>query len=201
MPLEAKATEPLPGGTIIILGDSLSAGYQLLPEFAWPALVQSYLDRDEHPYSIINAGISGDTTDGGLSRLPGLLDKYQPVLVMVALGANDGLRGQSIKKIKQNLRSIIEQIEAAGAKVFLLGMRIPPNFGPLYSDRFAALYAQLQEELSLPWMPFLLQTIADQPDYFLADGLHPNSVGQELVAREVYQVFRSQHILCCPAAK
>lgn len=162
-------------------------------EAAWPTLLQTYLERDGHPYRIINAGISGDTTDGGLSRLPALLDKHRPVLVMLALGANDGLRGQPLKKVEQNLREMIGLVRNGNSQVLLIGMQIPPNFGPLYADRFAELFARLRKELGVPWMPFLLVSIAKQPDYFLADGLHPNPAGQELVAKDVYGVLRSEY--------
>lgn len=172
---------------IVVLGDSLSAGYQLPADVAWPRLLESHLRDQGFSFQVINAGISGDTTAGGLSRVPALLSKYHPRWLIVELGANDGLRGLSLQQAEQNLASIIELGLAAGSEVLLVGMQIPLNFGPRYSSYFQQMYPQLAQRYSIPLMPFLFASIYDKPDHFLPDMLHPNQKGQRVLMHDVYQ--------------
>jgi len=171
---------------IVVLGDSLSAGYQLPAEAAWPHLLQNHLPKQGFNFRVINAGISGDTTAGGLTRVPALLSKYHPQWLIVELGANDGLRGLSLQQAEQNLAEIIELGQAAGSKVLLVGMQIPLNFGPRYSGYFQQMYPQLAEQYSVALMPFLFASIHDKPDHFLPDLLHPNRRGQQVLMADVY---------------
>ncbi|RLA07272.1 MAG: arylesterase [Gammaproteobacteria bacterium] len=171
---------------IVVLGDSLSAGYQLPAEAAWPYLLENHLREQGFNFRVINAGISGDTTAGGLTRVPVLLSKYHPSWLVVELGANDGLRGLSLQQAEQNLAQIIELGQAAGSEVLLVGMRVPLNFGPRYSDSFRKMYLQLAEQYSVALMPFLFVSIYDKPDHFLPDLLHPNRQGQRVLMVDVY---------------
>ncbi len=172
---------------IVVLGDSLSAGYQLPAEAAWPQLLQTHLHDQGFSYQIINAGISGDTTAGGLSRVSALLSTYHPRWLIVELGANDGLRGLDLQQADQNLAEIIELAQAAGSRVLLVGMQIPLNFGPRYSNQFKQMYPKLAARYSVALMPFLFVSIYDKPDYFLPDLLHPNRRGQRVLMADVYE--------------
>ena len=178
----AAADDPV----IVVLGDSLSAGYQLPAEAAWPQLLQTHLHDQGFNFKVINAGISGDTTAGGLARLPALLSKYHPSWLIVELGANDGLRGLSLQQAEQNLAKIIELGLAAQSQVLLVGMQIPLNFGPRYSNYFQQMYPQLAEQYSVALMPFLFASIHDKPALFLPDLLHPNRRGQRVLMVDVY---------------
>jgi acyl-CoA thioesterase I len=169
---------------IVVVGDSLAAGYGLREEQAFPALVEAQLRARGWRVDVVNGGVSGDTTAGGLARLPWLL-RQQPDIVVVELGANDGLRGLAIEEIVANLRQIVERSRQAGARVLLVGMRIPPNYGDDYAGRFAAVYPRLAEELGVPLMPFLLDGVGGHAELIQADGLHPNAEGQVLVADAV----------------
>ena len=171
---------------IVVLGDSLSAGYQLPAEAAWPQLLQTHLQDQGFNFRVINAGISGDTTAGGLTRLPTLLSKYHPHWLIVELGANDGLRGLSLQQAERNLAKIIELGLAAGSRVLLVGMQIPLNYGPRYSHQFQQMYPQLAKQYSISLMPFLFVSIHDKPDHFLPDLLHPNRRGQRVLMVDVY---------------
>ncbi len=168
---------------VIFLGDSLTAGLGLAEEQAYPALLARQLKAEGKPARVINAGVSGDTTAGGLSRLGWLLNQH-PALVVVALGGNDGLRGLPVAEVEGNLRQIIRRARAAGAGVLLLGMRIPPNYGP-YADQFTAVYPKLAKELGVPLVPFLLQDVGGIRALNQADGIHPTAKGQEIVAKNV----------------
>jgi acyl-CoA thioesterase-1 len=174
-----KSTAPL----VIVLGDSLTAGLGLDENQAYPALLDRDLRKDGVPARVINAGVSGDTTAGGLSRLGWLLGQH-PALVVVGLGANDGLRGQPLAEVEANLRQIIRRSQTAGARVLLLGMRLPPNYGP-YADQFTALYPKLAKELDIPLVPFLLDKVGGIRNLNQADGIHPTAEGQEIVAKNV----------------
>jgi acyl-CoA thioesterase-1 len=168
---------------VIFLGDSLTAGLGLDEGQAYPALLDRQLREEGRPARVINAGVSGDTTAGGLSRLGWLL-KQRPDLVVVGLGANDGLRGLPLTEVESNLRAIILRAQAAGARVLLLGMRIPPNYGP-YADQFAAIYPKLAKEMHVPLVPFLLDKVGGIRSLNQSDGVHPTAKGQEIVARNV----------------
>jgi acyl-CoA thioesterase-1 len=180
-PAAASAVAATP--VVVFLGDSLTAGLGLDEGQAYPALLDRQLREEGKPARVINAGVSGDTTAGGLSRLGWLL-KQRPDLVVVGLGANDGLRALPLTEVESNLRAIILRAQAAGAQVLLLGMRIPPNYGP-YADQFAAIYPKLAKEMHVPLVPFLLDKVGGIRSLNQADGVHPTAKGQEIVARNV----------------
>lgn len=180
----APAASPVQRAPVIVfLGDSLTAGLGLAEDEAYPAFVERALREDGAAVQVINAGVSGDTSAGGLSRLPWLL-KQHPDVVVVGLGANDGLRALPLEQIEKNLREIIRRSQQAGARVLLLGMRIPPNYGP-YADDFAELYPRLAEELNVPLVPFLLAGVGGDRTLNQADGIHPTAEGQERMAETV----------------
>lgn len=169
---------------VVFLGDSLTAGLGLGEEAAYPAIVGELLAERGVPVRVVNAGVSGDTSAGGLARVDWLLS-LAPDVVVVALGANDGLRGQPVVSIEANLREIVRRARAAGARVVLAGMKMPPNYGPDYTRDFEALYARLARELQLPFIPFLLEGVAADPKLNQVDGIHPTAEGQRIVARLV----------------
>jgi acyl-CoA thioesterase-1 len=169
------------------MGDSISAGYGLKAEKGWVTLLQLKLQQENQPYTIFNESISGDTTAGGLARIDKALSRYKPEFILLELGANDGLRGLSPKKMKSNLAEIISRSHKAGAKVLLLSMRIPPNYGKRYVDMFYNVYPQLAEELDIPFVPFILEDIALAKELMQKDGLHPNAKAQPLIADKIWQ--------------
>ncbi|MGM0595221.1 MAG: arylesterase [Pseudomonadota bacterium] len=177
---------PAWGGTIMVFGDSLSAGYGLEEGQGWVALLRDRLERKGFPYKVVNASISGDTTAGGLSRIDQALRQHQPDILLLELGANDGLRGLSLKAMENNLNSIIEKAKAAGAEVLLIGMQMPPNYGPRYTEVFAKIYERLARRHELPAPPFLLESVALEPTLMQADNLHPNAQGQPLLLDTVW---------------
>src|SRR6185295_2990863 len=168
---------------VVFLGDSLTAGLGLDEDEAYPALLERELRKEGLPVQVINAGVSGDTTAGGLSRLGWLLGQH-PDVIVVGLGANDGMRALPVEETEKNLREIVRRAKASGARVLLLGMRIPPNYGP-YADDFAALYPRLAKELDVPLVPFLLDGVGGVRGLNQADGIHPTAEGQEIVAKNV----------------
>jgi acyl-CoA thioesterase-1 len=178
------AETPAGGKLVAFLGDSLTAGYGLPRDEAFPSLVSERLRAHGIAVRVVNAGVSGDTTAGGLARLDWLL-RQRPDVLVVCLGANDGLRGQPLSSTEENLRQIVERAKAAGTKVLLLGIRIPPSYGPEYADRFAEIYPDLAKRLDVPLMPFLLKDVAGHRDLNLDDGIHPNTAGQKIVAENV----------------
>lgn len=183
----APATEPagvsaaVDAPLVVFLGDSLTAGYGLAEEQAFPSLVENALADRGLPIRIVNAGVSGDTTAGGVSRLDWLL-RQAPDVVVVELGANDGLRGLPLEMSERNLREIVTRSLDAGAQVLLVGMKIPPNYGPVYTSGFEKIFPKLADELDVPLMPFLLEGVAADPKLNLPDGIHPNAEGQRRVA-------------------
>ena len=170
---------------IVVLGDSISAGYGIEVEQGWVALLQQKLLTTHSPYHISNASISGDTSAGGLARIDPILTAQQPAIVLLQLGANDGLRGLSPIQMKSNLAEIARRAQKAGAKVLLLGMKITPNYGKRYVDLFYYIYPQLAKELEIPLVPFLLEDVALNKDLMQADGLHPNAKAQPLLAGKI----------------
>jgi len=181
------AADPRP--RVVFLGDSLTAGYGLAEDDAYPALIEAALAAEGRPVRVVNAGVSGDTSAGGLSRLDWVL-RLEPDVVVVELGPNDGLRGLPLDATEANLRRIVERIEAAGARVLLVGLLIPPNYGPDYAGRFAAIYPRLAAELDVPLVPFLLEGVGGEPDLNLADGIHPNAAGHRRLADNVLPHLR-----------
>ena len=174
---------------IIVLGDSLSAAYGMEISQAWPSLLQQRLIENGHAHRIFNSSITGDTTQGGLARLPRLLDKHRPVIVLLELGGNDGLRGLPIEVTCSNLSSMIEKSQSIGAKVLLAEMRIPPNYGRTYTEKFHSLYGELATRYEARLLPFLLQDIALQPGMMQTDGIHPTAAAQPLIRDAVWQVL------------
>ena len=166
------------GSTLLVLGDSLSAGYEVNQENGWVALLRDDLG-DGH--QIINGSISGDTTGGGLNRLPLLLEKFSPDYVLLELGGNDGLRGQPLNLMQRNLLAMIELCRQAGAEPVLFGMRLPPNYGRRYSDAFAAVYPQLSEQEKVMLIPFQLEELAITEGMIQEDGLHPTTLAQPII--------------------
>ena len=179
------ASVPAPAPPLVVfLGDSLTAGYGLSEDEAYPAVVAKQLAAAGHPIRIVNAGVSGDTSAGGLRRLDWVL-KQKPDVLVVGLGANDALRGQPIEGLETNLSAIVTKARGAGATVLLLGMRIPTNYGPEYTEKFAAVYAKLAKEMKIALVPFLLEGVGGHPELTQPDGLHPTAEGQRIVAENV----------------
>ena len=173
--------------TILVFGDSLSAAYNLRIDQGWVALLQKRLQAQGYGYETVNASISGETTSGGLARLPRALALHRPAIVILELGANDGLRGLPLEQTRDNLAQMIELAERAGAKVLLIGIRLPPNYGPRYGDEFAMIYGELARRLHLPLVPFLLQGVALNPQLMQSDGLHPDAAGERPVLDTVWR--------------
>lgn len=174
---------------LLVLGDSLSAAHGIPAESGWVHLLETRIDASKHPRPVVNASISGETTAGGLARLPALLTEHKPALVVVELGANDGLRGLPLIEIRDNLVKIITASTNAGAAVVLLGIELPINYGPQYRDGLRSLYRDLAREFNLPLVPFLLDGVAMDPNLMQDDGLHPNAAGEPKVFENVWKVL------------
>ena len=185
MPALARAQEPV----IVALGDSLTAGLGVAAEEAYPALLEARLAREGLHYRVVNAGVSGDTTAGALRRLDWVL-RARPAVVVVALGANDGLRGLPVAAMRDNLVAIVTRLRAAGARVLLAGMRLPPNYGEEYTREFAEAFTAVARRTSVPLLPFLLDGVAGRPALNQPDGIHPNAAGQRMVAETVWRSLR-----------
>ncbi len=177
---------------IVILGDSISAAYNMETGQSWPSLLQERLHRNGYTHRVFNSSITGDTTQGGLSRLPRLLDKHPPDLLIIELGGNDGLRGISIDVTRANLSAMIESSQAAGATVLLAEMRIPPNYGMTYSRQFNGNYTLLKEKYGVLLIPFLMERVALEPALMQADGIHPNAQAQPILLDTVWAVLEPE---------
>jgi acyl-CoA thioesterase-1 len=173
--------------SILVFGDSLSAAYQIRAEQGWVALLGQRLQAQGYGYEVVNASVSGETSEGGLQRLPRALQVHHPGLIILELGANDGLRGLPIAATKDNLMKMVQLAQSAGARVLLVGIRIPPNYGPRYTSEFAAVYPDVAKQYGLPLVPFLLEKVALDPTLMQEDGLHPNARGEPLVLDTVWQ--------------
>lgn len=172
--------------TILVVGDSLSAAYGMAAEQSWVSLLQDRLRVQGYEYHVVNASISGDTTQGGRYRLPRSLTRFRPDIVIIELGGNDGLRGLPLEVTRGNLQKMVEACQEAGAIVVLAGIRIPPNYGQAYVQDFHAIYRDLAEQYGLLLIPFILEHIALDPELMLADGIHPNVAGQEALLNNVW---------------
>jgi acyl-CoA thioesterase-1 len=170
---------------IVALGDSLTAGFGVAPEEAWPAVVDGRLRREGYPYRVVNAGVRGDTTAGGLRRVDWVL-RNRPEVAVVALGANDGLRGLGTDAMQANLLAIVERLRGAGARVLVAGMQVPPNYGAAYSRAFRNVFPEIARRTGSALMPFLLDGVAADPRLNLADGIHPNAAGHRAIAEHVW---------------
>ncbi len=173
---------------ILVFGDSLSAGYGIARDAAWVSLLQQELRQNNSPYAVMNASISGETTSGGLRRIGKALQEHQPKIVIIELGANDGLRGSTIGDTEKNLGAIIEQSRKANAKIVLLGIQIPPNYGLDYARQFRMLYPMLAKRYKVALVPFMLEGIP--AEQFQADNLHPNAKAQAQILRNVERVLK-----------
>ncbi len=171
---------------VLILGDSLSAEYGLPRGTGWVTLLEGQLIKDKSPWSVFNASISGETSSGGLSRLPILLSQKKPGIVLIELGANDALRGLPVNQTETNLRKMIQMSKKSGAKVLLCGIQIPPNYGQNYTMQFKELYAQLAKQERIELLPFFLEGVATRPELFQADRLHPNVEAQSVIFQNVW---------------
>ncbi len=180
------AAEP---ATLLVFGDSLSAGYGLEEEQGWVKLLSDRLQAGNWPVTVINGSVSGETTTGGLARLPAMLDTYAPDLVILELGGNDGLRGLPIRNMRENLTAMVELAEAAGATVLLVGIQIPPNYGPRYTGPFFEQFGELAHEKGLALVPFLIDGIPQQPELMQRDGIHPKAEAQGMILDNVWPVL------------
>jgi acyl-CoA thioesterase-1 len=172
--------------TLLVLGDSLSAAYNMQPQQGWVAIMAVRLAVKYPELTVVNASISGETTSGGLTRLPKLIDRHQPDYIVLELGANDGLRGTPLKLIKQNIKDLINLSKQASAEVALLGVRLPTNYGPRYTEKFFDIFEQLAESENVYRVPFLMQNVALKPELMQADRLHPNAQAQPIILDNVW---------------
>ena len=175
----------------LILGDSLSAGYGVAREKNWVSLLQQRFNSKKLNLRIVNASISGDTTGNGLVRLPAALHEHQPAWLLIELGANDGLRGLPLSLIRSNLKKLIQLGQQSQAKVLLMAIRIPPNYGKKYTQRFNALYTELAQETEVTLLPFMLNNIALHPELMQADRLHPTEQAQEIIMENVWEEIKA----------
>ncbi len=178
----ARAAPP----TVLVLGDSLSAGYGLDADQGWVRLLKQKLAAQGFDHQVVNASVSGETTAGGLARLPSLLDRHRPQLVLVELGGNDGLRALPLTQMRSNLEGIVDASAQAGATAVLFEMRIPSNYGPTYTEAFTGTFAEVADDRQVPLVPFLLSAFAEDPDAFLSDGIHPSASAQPLILDTVW---------------
>jgi acyl-CoA thioesterase-1 len=183
----ALMSQTLLAKSIVVLGDSISAGHGIDVSQGWVALVQKKFNDSQQDFILHNASISGDTSSGGLARIDSLLKQYQPSVLILELGGNDGLRGLSPALMKSNLAEIIRRAQQANAKILLLGMKIPPNYGKRYIEMFYNVYPQLAKEMNVASIPFLLEDVALTGDMMQSDGLHPNTQAQPIIAEKIWQ--------------
>lgn len=185
---------------ILIVGDSISAAFGLEISDGWATLLEQRLAAENQTLPVHNASVSGDTTAGGLARLPSLLEQHEPDLVILELGGNDGLRGLPPDNMQQNLTAMVQRSRAAGADVILLGMRIPPNYGVRYTRAFEQVYQNIAEQQQVPLVPFLLDGVAGRSELMQADGIHPNALGQPGILENAWPVIREWVLTQRPAA-
>ncbi|WP_165681310.1 arylesterase [Metapseudomonas otitidis] len=173
-------------GTVLVVGDSISAALGLETSQGWVSLLQKKLDSERIDHRVVNASISGDTSAGGAARLPALLGEHKPEVVIIELGGNDGLRGQPPAQLQQNLASMVEQSRQAGSKVLVLGMRLPPNYGKRYTDAFARVFSDVAKEQQVPLVPFFLEGVGGVEGMMQADGIHPAAGAQPKLLENVW---------------
>ena len=177
-------------GTVLVVGDSISAAFGLDSRQGWVAMLQERLREEGFEHSVVNASISGDTSAGGAARLSALLAEHKPELVIIELGGNDGLRGQPPAQLQQNLASMVERSQQAGAKVLILGMRLPPNYGQRYTTAFAQVFADVAEAKKVPLVPFFLEGVGGVPGMMQADGIHPTQAAQAVLLENVWPTLK-----------
>ena len=185
-PYTALASDP---PVLLILGDSLSAGFGMNREQSWVHLLELRLQERGYSYRILNSSISGDTTQGGLARLPRLMERYQPEIVIIELGANDGLRGINPDITRDNMSRMIRHSQDGGAQVLLAGIKLPPNYGEAYLQRFESMYIDLAGEYKTLLVPFFMDGVVFKPDLLQADGIHPNEKGQPVLLDNVWRIL------------
>jgi acyl-CoA thioesterase-1 len=176
--------------TILVFGDSLSAAYGIAQDRSWVSLLEKRLQTENAGYSVANASLSGETTTGGASRIGGALKTHQPQIVVIELGANDGLRGQSLAVMRKNLETIIDASRRANARVLLVGMKLPPNYGTAYTEKFQQTFAEVAREKKIAYVPFLLDGFAEDARYFLQDRVHPTAEAQALILETVWKELK-----------
>ena len=176
--------------SILVFGDSLSAAYGIAQSRGWVALLAERLKRERPDYSVVNASISGETTAGGAARLDRALEQHKPTIVILELGANDGLRGLAVAQMKQNLARMIGEAQKSSARVLLVGMKLPPNYGPDYTRAFEAAFSELAKERNTALVPFLLEDVADDDRLFQPDRIHPTEAAQPLILERVWKALR-----------
>ena len=177
------------GPAVVVFGDSLSAGYGIDVDQSWPALLQFRLASAGYEHRVVNASISGETTEGGVTRIRTTLEKFTPDLIILELGGNDGLRGFPADRMRGNLRKIIEAAQASGTAIVLLGIRIPTNYGPRYTQAFDNVYRELAQQLDVPWIEFFMDGIALNKDLMQADGIHPNAAAQPILLDNAWPII------------
>ena len=177
------------GQTIVVVGDSLSSGYGLTADQSWVAMLRERLDAEAYGYEVVNASIAGDTSAGGLARLPRLLTEHSPAVVVIEIGGNDGLRGQPVETLRANVAKMIELSQQHGARVLLAGIQIPPNYGPAYTRELASVYRELATQYGVTLVDFLLDGVALHPELMQHDGIHPNAAGQKVVLENVWRIL------------
>jgi acyl-CoA thioesterase-1 len=178
------------GGTILVYGDSLSAAYGIAQERGWVALLEARLKREKTDYSVANASISGETTSGGLSRLQKVLQRYKPAVTVIELGANDGLRGLPVAEMRKNLDAMITEAKAAGSRVLLVGVKMPPNYGADYNRAFDAAYTDLARQHKTGLVPFLFEGFAEKREFYQPDNLHPTAAAQPMLLENVWKALK-----------
>lgn len=172
--------------TVLVVGDSLSAEYGISRGSGWVALLDQRLKEQNIAASVVNASVSGETTSGGRTRLPALLSKHRPDIVIIELGANDGLRGLPVAAAEANLRNMVDDSRKAGARVLLVGMRMPPNYGRDYADKFFAMYGTLSKDVKVPLAPFMLEGVAQKPELFQPDRMHPLAQAHPIILGNIW---------------
>lgn len=175
--------------TLMVYGDSLSAAYGIEESEGWVELLSQKLANENFPYKVVNGSVSGETTTGGLSRMPAMLNTYQPDLIILELGGNDGLRGIPLRNIRENLVAMVSLAQKSGAEVILAGIQIPPNYGSRYTEPFFAQFADIAVALNLPLVPFLIDGIPQQPQLMQNDGIHPKAEAQGMILDNVWPVL------------
>lgn len=186
----AAAAQAASAPTVLVFGDSLSAGYGIDVDQSWPALLQSRLESQGYEHRVINASISGETTEGGATRIGSTLENFSPELVILELGGNDGLRGFPPDRMKANLQTIIEVTKTSGAAVVMLGIRIPTNYGPRYTGAFENVYRELAAQSGVLWIEFFMEGIALNEDLMQDDGIHPNAEAQSILLDNAWPIIR-----------
>ena len=177
-------------GTLLVVGDSISAAFGMDTRQGWVALLEQRLNEQGFDHLVVNASISGDTSAGGAARLPALLAEHQPELVIIELGGNDGLRGQPPAQLQQNLAAMVQASQQKGAQVLILGMQLPPNYGQRYTTAFAAVFPQVASEFSVPLVPFVLEGVGGVPEMMQADGIHPTAEAQPRLLENVWPTLK-----------